>query len=99
MNRRSMKISKNQFSNEEVVLDFHEYEACTFTNCRFVVLGYGAFALNQCEVVNCEFTFAGPAASTIQTMSTIYHNIGEQGKQLIEGTFETIRNAGANKPA
>jgi hypothetical protein len=94
-----MKISKNNFSNEEVVLDFHEYESCHFTNCRFVVLGYGPFALNQCEVTNCEFTFAGPAASTIQTMSTIYHNIGEQGKQLIEGTFEQIRNAGANKPA
>ena len=94
-----MKISKNTFTNEEVVLDFHEYEACNFTNCRFVVLGYGPFSLNQCEVTNCEFTFAGPAASTIQTMSTIYHNIGEQGKQLIEGTFEQIRNAGGNKPA
>ena len=88
-----MKISKNQFSNEEVVLDFHEYEACEFTNCRFVVLGYGPFVLNQCEVVNCEFTFAGPAASTIQTMSTIYHSLGDQGKQLIEGTFASIRNA------
>lgn len=94
-----MKISKNKFSNEEVVLDFHEYESCEFTNCRFVVLGYGPFALNQCEVTNCEFTFAGPAASTIQTMTTIYHNIGEQGKALIEGTFESIRNAGGNKPA
>jgi hypothetical protein len=30
---------------------------------------------------------------------TIYHNIGEQGKQLIEGTFEQIRNAKANGPA
>jgi hypothetical protein len=50
-------------------------------------------------VTNCEFTFAGPAASTIQTMSTIYQNLGEQGKQLIEGTFDQIRNAGANKPA
>lgn len=94
-----MKISKNNFTNEEVVLDFHEYEACQFTNCRFVVLGYGPFSLNQCEVTNCEFTFAGPAASTIQTMTTIYHNIGEQGKKLIEGTFDQIRNAGANKPA
>jgi hypothetical protein len=94
-----MKISKNTFTNEEVVLDFHEYDSCTFTNCRFVVLGYGAFTLNQCEVVNCEFTFAGPAASTIQTMSTIYHNIGEQGKLLIEGTFDQIRNAGAQAPA
>lgn len=93
-----MKISNNKFSNEEVVLDFHEYEACEFTNCRFVVLGYGAFALNKCEVTNCEFTFAGPAASVIQTMSSIY-KIGDQGKQLIEGTFEQIRNAGANKPA
>jgi hypothetical protein len=94
-----MKISKNTFTSEEVLLDFHEYEFCTFTNCRFVVLGYGAFALNQCEVTNCEFTFAGPAASTIQTMSTIYHSIGEQGKQLIEGTFEQIRNAGSNQSA
>jgi len=94
-----MKISNNTFTKEEVVLDFHEYEACSFTDCRFVVLGYGAFALNQCQVVNCEFTFAGPAASTIQTMSTIYHSLGEQGQKLIEGTFESIRNANGNGPA
>jgi hypothetical protein len=94
-----MKISNNKFSNEEVVLDFHEYNACEFTNCRFVVLGYGAFALNQCEVKNCEFTFAGPAASVVQTMATIYHSLGEQGKNLIEGTFDQIRNASGNAPA
>ncbi len=94
-----MKITKNNFVNEEIILDFHEYESCIFTNCQFVVLGYGAFALNHCEVVNCEFTFAGPAASTIQTMSTIYNNIGEQGKVLIESTFESIRNGGITKPA
>lgn len=94
-----MKISNNQFANEEVVLDFHEYDTCTFTNCRFVVLGYGAFALNKCEVTNCEFTFAGPAASVVQTMATIYHSLGDQGKALIEGTFEQVRNAGGNRPA
>jgi len=94
-----MKISNTKFSNEEVVLDFHEYNACEFTNCRFVVLGYGAFALNQCEVTNCEFTFAGPAASVIQTMATIYHSLGDQGKNLIEGTFEQIRNASGKAPA
>jgi len=94
-----MKISNNKFTNEEVVLDFHEYETCDFTNCRFVVLGYGAFALNKCEVKNCEFTFAGPAASVIQTMATIYHSLGEQGQQLIEGTFSQIRSANPNRPA
>jgi hypothetical protein len=93
-----MKISKTKFSNEEVILDFHEYEGCEFTKCRFVVLGYGAFALNGCEVTECEFTFAGPAASVIQTMSSIY-KIGDQGKQLIEGTFDQIRNSASNKPA
>lgn len=93
-----MKISNNKFSNEEVVLDFHEYEACEFTDCRFVVLGYGAFALNKCEVKNCEFTFAGPAASVIKTMATIHNSLGDQGKALIEGTFDQIRNAG-NSPA
>lgn len=89
-----MKISKATFSQEEVVLDFHEYEGCTFTNCRFVVLGYGPFALNNCEVTACEFSFAGPAASTIQTMHMIYNNLGDQGKALIEGTFSSIRGAG-----
>ncbi len=92
-----MKISNHQFSSEEVVLDFHQYDACSFTNCRFVVLGYGAFALNHCEVTNCEFTFAGPAASVVQTMATIYHSLGDQGKNLIEGTFDQIRNAGGNQ--
>ena len=94
-----MKITKNKFANEEVVLDFHEYETCEFTNCRFVVLGYGAFALNKCEVKNCEFSFAGPAASVIQTMATIYNNLGEQGQKLIEGTFDSIRTGSLNKPA
>lgn len=94
-----MKISNNNFANEEVVLDFHEYNECTFTNCRFVVLGYGAFSWNKCEVTNCEFTFAGPAASVIKTMATIYNNLGDQGKNLIEGTFEQIRNAGSNTQA
>ncbi len=93
-----MKITKNKFANEEVILDFHEYESCEFDSCRFVILGHGPFALNQCEITNCEFTFAGPAASTLQTLATIYH-INEQGKSLIEGTFEQIRNAGGNKPA
>lgn len=92
-----MKITNHVFSNEEVILDFHDYEACKFDHCRFVVLGYGPFALNQCEVVDCEFTFAGPAASTIQTMSMIYNNVGEQGKALIEGTFENIRNGAASE--
>ena len=94
-----IKISNTKFANEEVVLDFHQYESCEFTNCRFVVLGYGAFALNQCEVKNCEFSFAGPAASVIQTMATIYHSLGDQGKALIEGTFDQVRNAGGNRPA
>ncbi len=50
----------------------------------------------QCEVKECEFTFAGPAASVVQTMANIY-KIGDQGKQLIEGTFEQIRSGAKAK--
>ncbi len=95
-----MKIVKNTFANEEVLLDFHEYDTCVFRDCRFVVLGYGPFVLNQCEVINCTFNFAGPAANTIQTMSAIYNNNGDQGKQLIEATFDNIRKGiAATAPA
>ncbi|MGD7653171.1 MAG: hypothetical protein ACQCXQ_08150 [Verrucomicrobiales bacterium] len=86
-----MKIRNHQFDSEEVVLDFHDYEGCEFNKCRFVVLGYGPFTLNKCEVHSCEFSFAGPAAGTIQTMANIYR-IGDQGKALIEATFESIRS-------
>ena len=64
-----------------------------------MVLGYGPFVLTQGEVGHCEFTFAGPAASTVQTMSTIYHSLGDQGKQLIEATFASIRNANTQPQA
>lgn len=93
-----MKIVKNSFANEEVILDFHEYEQCKFHDCRFVVLGYGPFAINNCEINNCAFHFAGPALNTIQTMSAMYHNNGEQGRQLIESLIENIRKGG-NPPA
>ncbi len=81
------------------MLDFHEYDSCEFRDCRFVVLGYGPFVLNKCEVINCTFHFAGPAANTIQTMSAIYNNNGDQGKQLVEATFENIRNGGGQPQA
>ncbi|MBC8128586.1 MAG: hypothetical protein H8M99_15715 [Gloeobacteraceae cyanobacterium ES-bin-144] len=87
-----MKISNNKFANEEVVLDFHQYESCEFTNCRFVILGHGAFTFNDCHVSNCEFSFAGPAASTINTLGMIYRSLGDQGKTLVEATFNQIRN-------
>jgi hypothetical protein len=32
-------------------------------------------------------------------MATIYHQMGDQGKALIEGTFNQIRNAAGNPPA
>jgi hypothetical protein len=93
-----MKIVKNSFANEEVLLDFHEYEQCKFRDCRFVVLGYGPFSLNQCEVVNCSFNFAGPADNTIRMMANMYHNNGDQGRQLIEGIMENIRKANPAAP-
>lgn len=86
-----MKIVKNSFANEEVLLDFHEYEQCKFHDCRFVVLGHGPFSLNQCEIVNCSFNFAGPAQNTIQIMNSLYQSGGEQGKRLIEGIFDNVR--------
>ena len=94
-----MKIVKNKFVNEEVLLDFHEYAACEFRDCRMVILGHGPFLLTKCKVINCTFNFAGPAAKTVQTMSAIYHLSGDQGKQLIEATFDNIRKAAPNKPA
>lgn len=83
-----MRIHEHEFENQEVVLDFHEFDHCTFKNCRMKVYGYGAFTLKNNTISDCKWEFAGPAASTVQVMTLLYHG---GARDLIEATMENIR--------
>jgi hypothetical protein len=83
-----MRIQEHTFENQEVVLDFHEFDHCVFTKCKMKVFGYGPFTLANSEITDCRWEFAGPAASTIQVMTMLYHG---GAKDLIEATIANIR--------
>lgn len=86
-----MRIHEHDFENQDVVLDFHEFDHCTFKNCRMIIHGYGPFSLNNSELGDCRWEFSGPAATAIQAMTMLYQG---GAKELIEKTFQNIRKGG-----
>jgi hypothetical protein len=84
-----MKFEKQDFSNQQINLDDNEFSECTFTNCNCVFQGTGIVTLTNCSFSSSLFTFSGPAANTITFMTNMYSG---GFKDLIEGTFNSIRN-------
>ena len=83
-----MRISEHTFESQDVVLDFHEFDHCTFKDCRLTIHGTGIFTLKSCHFVGCTFQFAGPAAMTLQILTSLYHG---GFAPVVDGTIENIR--------
>lgn len=89
---------RNTYSGQTIRIDGNYYEDCIFLNCR---LEYGA--TDEVGFVSCEFrdsvwSFVGNAASTVNFMTGLYHGMGENGRDLIEKTFDQIRAGGVSGP-
>jgi hypothetical protein len=82
-----MRISEHVFEGEEVVLDFHNFDHCTFKRCRLVVHGVGGFDFLNCEVVSCQWHFGGPAAVTMNVLEQLYRG---GFAPIVEQTFKQI---------
>jgi hypothetical protein len=83
-----MRISEHDFENQDVVLDFHEFDNCRFTNCKMFIHGYGAFSLISCHFDQCKFLFAGAAVTTLAVLTKMYHG---GFRELVEPALENIR--------
>lgn len=87
-----MALHQDQaFLSERVLMDGNEFRRCTFTDCQLVFRGEQPFVLDQCMIQDPEWVLDGPAANTIQFLTTAYHSMGEAGVRLIEATFNNIR--------
>lgn len=70
-------------------LDENEFTNCTLEGCTLVYSGGERMRLDGCRMRNCHFNFDGPAERALLLMHRLYHS---GGKELIEATFENIRN-------
>jgi hypothetical protein len=86
------QIDSKCFDNDVVKLDFHRFNNCTFNNSHIIFYAEEAPYLSSCTFNNCNWGFGGAADLTMNFMNTIYHQLQGSGADLIESTFEKIRN-------
>lgn len=84
-----MAIDGQDFIEQSVILDFHEFNNCTFKKCTLIFHGYGPVGLVGCEFSDCKWTFSGPASATLNFMAHLYKN-GKGADKIIEDTFDNI---------
>jgi hypothetical protein len=90
------RIENQTFEDQTVRLDGNQYSQCKFRRC---VLQYGGSEipeLENCEFHECSWSFTEAAARTVQFMTALYHGAGQGGRELIEQTFENIRQRRPN---
>ena len=87
-----MRFDDTVFTRQTIVLDFNDFQGCTFRECELVVHALGPIGLSSCAFEGSQFVFAGPAATTVRFMAGLYHGGGEGGRDLVERTFDAIRH-------
>lgn len=91
------EIVNKTFSNQQVTVDNKSYFNCEFINCEIVYSAEGMFKMRNNQFESCYWQFSGKAAETLSVLQSIYHGMGEGGKEIIETTFENIKKSNLGK--
>jgi hypothetical protein len=83
-----MRISEMDFNDQDVDLDFHEFDHCKFTNCRLIIHGHGPVNLSVCHFDGCSVVAADAAMQTLVLLSMMY-----QGgfTNAVDGFIDSVR--------
>jgi len=87
-----MNFVESTFVNQEIVLDFNDFENCRFENCVMIFSGNGPVTVKDCVFINTQWALVGAAQRTFNFLVAMYHGSGEGGRQLIQQLFEAIRS-------
>lgn len=87
-----MNFVQSTFKNQEIVLDFNEFQGCRFENCLMIFAGNGPVSVKECVFINTQWALVGAAQRTFNFFVGMYHGSGEGGKQLIEQLFDAIKS-------
>ena len=86
-------LYKNQtFEDQRVELSGSRFHGCTFRNCDLIYRGEPSPTFSDNEFIDCKFVFRDSAIRTLYFLSNIYH-AGKGGEDIIEQTFDDIRNS------
>jgi hypothetical protein len=80
-----------KFSKQTIILDGNSFEACEFKGCTLVYNGISEVKLLGSQLEDCQWSFDGPAARTLQFMQALYQ-AGGGGRELMAETFRRFGN-------
>jgi hypothetical protein len=86
-----MDYKKRTFENARVELGNSRFHNCTFSHCELVYRGDPSPTFQDNEFIDSTFVFRDEAIRTLYFLSNIYH-AGEGGREIIEQTFDDVRN-------
>ena len=80
------------FEREDVKLDGATFVRCQFgPRCRPHFFGEALPTLHECVIAEpVEFIFSGPAKTTMQFLSMLYHVGGHGGRETVERVVEQL---------
>lgn len=82
------------FEDQDVQLDGNQFVDCVFRRSRLVFSAIRAVELSGNVIEECDWVLEGPAGTTLTFMSGLYNGAGEDGRTLIETTFDRVRGGG-----
>ena len=86
-----MDYKNRTFENARVELSNCRFHDCTFLHCELVYRGDPSPTFQDNEFIDSTFVFRDDAIRTLYFLSNIYH-AGEGGREIIEQTFDDVRN-------
>ena len=88
-----MQVVDSTFSGGRIHIDGNEYIRCRFENTTLIFSAITPTSMVDCTFVNVNWNFDGSAALTLKFLNALYHGLGEEGKRLVERTFENVRRS------
>jgi len=90
-------IAKDQtFTGLTICLDGGTFSNCRFERCTIIISGVLPISLENPRFVDCQWSFIGPASTTVSFMAAMYR---AGAKDLIEATCNSIMGKGPRPSA
>jgi hypothetical protein len=85
------RIADKEFKRTSIIVEGIHFLRCKFIECQIIYSAKDDVAFEDCNFVECNWTFDGPAEETLIFLSELYNGLGEQGRDLVESVFQSIR--------
>ncbi|MGH2617093.1 MAG: hypothetical protein ACRDJC_17815 [Thermomicrobiales bacterium] len=89
-----MLYENESFDNIAIDVDGKWFKNCTFYRCKIIFNGAEATKFERCTFTECQWVFDKGAEKTLEYLTALYHGLGEGGRAIVEGLFDSIRQGG-----